>query len=162
PRFSASALSGANSLKQGGSCGRCWNGDCPGIYMPGPSICAAAPVASPATMSAATGTARICIPSIPVGRLIFVCCRAPPSQVQGGGLGAPPPPIRARTPPKTGKTSKNPPNTPDQGGWKPHPGPDNPACMARYDFRSPRLFVEVALAEGASVPLEAAQVNYLV
>ena len=34
--------------------------------------------------------------------------------------------------------------------------------MARYDFRSQRLFVELALAEGATVPLEAAQANYLV
>ena len=34
--------------------------------------------------------------------------------------------------------------------------------MARYDFRSHRLFVEVPLAEGATVPLEAAQANYLV
>ena len=34
--------------------------------------------------------------------------------------------------------------------------------MARYDFRSPRLFVEVPLAEGAAVALEAAQANYLV
>ena len=34
--------------------------------------------------------------------------------------------------------------------------------MARYDFRSHRLFVEVPLAEAATVPLEAAQANYLV
>src|ERR1700752_1682697 len=34
--------------------------------------------------------------------------------------------------------------------------------MARYDFRSQRLFVETPLAEGATVPLEAAQANYLV
>ncbi len=34
--------------------------------------------------------------------------------------------------------------------------------MPRYDFRSPRLFVEAPLAEGVSVPLEAAQANYLV
>jgi 16S rRNA (uracil1498-N3)-methyltransferase len=34
--------------------------------------------------------------------------------------------------------------------------------MARYDFRSQRLFVELALTEGATVPLEAAQANYLV
>jgi len=34
--------------------------------------------------------------------------------------------------------------------------------MARYDFRSTRLFVDVPLAEGAIVPLEAAQANYLV
>ena len=34
--------------------------------------------------------------------------------------------------------------------------------MARYDFRSQRLFVELALAEGAAVPLDAAQANYLV
>ena len=34
--------------------------------------------------------------------------------------------------------------------------------MARYDFRSPRLFVEVPLAEGAIVSLEATQANYLV
>jgi 16S rRNA (uracil1498-N3)-methyltransferase len=33
--------------------------------------------------------------------------------------------------------------------------------MARYDFRSTRLFVDVALAEGAAIPLEAAQANYL-
>jgi len=33
--------------------------------------------------------------------------------------------------------------------------------MARYDFRSPRLFVEDALAEGAVLPLAAAQSNYL-
>jgi|ERR1043165_1621068 16S rRNA (uracil1498-N3)-methyltransferase len=33
--------------------------------------------------------------------------------------------------------------------------------MARYDFRSPRLFVEAALAEGAVLPLAAAQSNYL-
>src|ERR1700750_1628401 len=34
--------------------------------------------------------------------------------------------------------------------------------MARYDFRSARLFVDAPLAEGAIVPLEAAQANYLV
>jgi 16S rRNA (uracil1498-N3)-methyltransferase len=33
--------------------------------------------------------------------------------------------------------------------------------MARYDFRTPRLFVEAALAPGAAVPLEPAQANYL-
>jgi 16S rRNA (uracil1498-N3)-methyltransferase len=33
--------------------------------------------------------------------------------------------------------------------------------MARYDFRSPRLFVDAPLAEGATVPLEAAHANYL-
>jgi 16S rRNA (uracil1498-N3)-methyltransferase len=33
--------------------------------------------------------------------------------------------------------------------------------MARYDFRSPRLFVDVPLGDGAAVPLEAAQANYL-
>ena len=33
--------------------------------------------------------------------------------------------------------------------------------MPRYDFRSARLFVDVPLAEGAAVPLEAAQTNYL-
>jgi len=33
--------------------------------------------------------------------------------------------------------------------------------MARYDFRSARLFVDAALAEGAAVPLEATQANYL-
>jgi 16S rRNA (uracil1498-N3)-methyltransferase len=34
--------------------------------------------------------------------------------------------------------------------------------MARYDFRSPRLFVEAPLAEGTDVALDAAQANYLV
>ena len=34
--------------------------------------------------------------------------------------------------------------------------------MARYDFRTPRLFVETALAEGGEVPLEREQANYLV
>jgi 16S rRNA (uracil1498-N3)-methyltransferase len=34
--------------------------------------------------------------------------------------------------------------------------------MTRYDFRSPRLFVEDPLDEGAAVTLEAAQSNYLV
>src|SRR6476660_8313299 len=33
--------------------------------------------------------------------------------------------------------------------------------MARYDFRTPRLFVEQPLAEGATLSLEAAQANYL-
>lgn len=33
--------------------------------------------------------------------------------------------------------------------------------MARYDFRTPRLFVEAALATGAAVPLDPAQTNYL-
>ena len=33
--------------------------------------------------------------------------------------------------------------------------------MARYDFRSPRLFVDVPLAQGEPVTLEAAQANYL-
>jgi len=33
--------------------------------------------------------------------------------------------------------------------------------MARYDFRSPRLFVEPALAEGAVLPLAPPQSNYL-
>jgi 16S rRNA (uracil1498-N3)-methyltransferase len=34
--------------------------------------------------------------------------------------------------------------------------------MARYDFRTPRLFVAAPLAEGGDVPLNAAQANYLV
>src|SRR3954454_20720638 len=34
--------------------------------------------------------------------------------------------------------------------------------MARYDFRSPRLFVEASLAEGAALPLAPNQANYLV
>lgn len=34
--------------------------------------------------------------------------------------------------------------------------------MARHDFRSPRLFVDAPLAEGAAVALERAQANYLV
>jgi len=34
--------------------------------------------------------------------------------------------------------------------------------MARYDFRAPRLFVDAALATDARVPLDAAQINYLV
>jgi 16S rRNA (uracil1498-N3)-methyltransferase len=34
--------------------------------------------------------------------------------------------------------------------------------MARYDFRSPRLFVEAAIAEGAVLPLAPNQANYLV
>jgi 16S rRNA (uracil1498-N3)-methyltransferase len=34
--------------------------------------------------------------------------------------------------------------------------------MARYDFRSPRLFVDAPLGEGAEVPLNAAQTNYLI
>ena len=34
--------------------------------------------------------------------------------------------------------------------------------MARYDFRSPRLFVEAPLAEGATLALAANQANYLV
>jgi 16S rRNA (uracil1498-N3)-methyltransferase len=34
--------------------------------------------------------------------------------------------------------------------------------MARYDFRSQRLFVEVPLSERAAVPLDASQANYLV
>jgi len=33
--------------------------------------------------------------------------------------------------------------------------------MARYDFRSQRLFVDAALAAGATITLEAAQTNYL-
>ncbi|MDT3685834.1 MAG: 16S rRNA (uracil(1498)-N(3))-methyltransferase [Pseudorhodoplanes sp.] len=33
--------------------------------------------------------------------------------------------------------------------------------MARYDFRTPRLFVEAALATNAAVPLDSAQTNYL-
>jgi 16S rRNA (uracil1498-N3)-methyltransferase len=33
--------------------------------------------------------------------------------------------------------------------------------MARYDFRSPRLFVETPLAQGARLTLDAAQTNYL-
>lgn len=33
--------------------------------------------------------------------------------------------------------------------------------MSRYDFRSPRLFVDAALAPGAQVPLERDQSNYL-
>jgi len=33
--------------------------------------------------------------------------------------------------------------------------------MARYDFRSARLFVDADLSEGAVVPLEATQANYL-
>jgi 16S rRNA (uracil1498-N3)-methyltransferase len=33
--------------------------------------------------------------------------------------------------------------------------------MARYDFRSPRLYVEAPLAEGAAVTLGAGQANYL-
>ena len=34
--------------------------------------------------------------------------------------------------------------------------------MARYDFRTPRLFVDAALAGGGEVPLEREQANYLV
>jgi 16S rRNA (uracil1498-N3)-methyltransferase len=34
--------------------------------------------------------------------------------------------------------------------------------MARYDFRSPRLFVEAALAADVAAPLERGQANYLV
>jgi 16S rRNA (uracil1498-N3)-methyltransferase len=34
--------------------------------------------------------------------------------------------------------------------------------MARYDFRSPRVFVEAALAEGQALALTATQANYLV
>jgi len=33
--------------------------------------------------------------------------------------------------------------------------------MPRYDFRTPRLFVDAALAESARVPLDGAQANYL-
>jgi 16S rRNA (uracil1498-N3)-methyltransferase len=33
--------------------------------------------------------------------------------------------------------------------------------MARYDFRSPRLYVEGPLGPGAKLPLDSAQVNYL-
>jgi 16S rRNA (uracil1498-N3)-methyltransferase len=33
--------------------------------------------------------------------------------------------------------------------------------MARYDFRTPRLFVAAALAPGAAIPLDPAQTNYL-
>jgi 16S rRNA (uracil1498-N3)-methyltransferase len=33
--------------------------------------------------------------------------------------------------------------------------------MARYDFRTPRLFVEATLVPGARVPLDRAQMNYL-
>jgi 16S rRNA (uracil1498-N3)-methyltransferase len=33
--------------------------------------------------------------------------------------------------------------------------------MARYDFRTPRLYVEAALAPGATVPLSSSQANYL-
>lgn len=33
--------------------------------------------------------------------------------------------------------------------------------MARYDFRTPRLFLEAALAPSAAVPLDPAQANYL-
>src|SRR2546423_15677117 len=34
--------------------------------------------------------------------------------------------------------------------------------MARYDFRSPRLFVEAALGQGAVLPLAPNQANYLI
>src|SRR5260221_7790076 len=34
--------------------------------------------------------------------------------------------------------------------------------MARYDFRSPRLFVAAALGAGLTVTLDAAQIRYLV
>ncbi len=34
-------------------------------------------------------------------------------------------------------------------------------AMARYDFRSPRLYVDAALAGDATVPLDKAQTNYL-
>jgi 16S rRNA (uracil1498-N3)-methyltransferase len=33
--------------------------------------------------------------------------------------------------------------------------------MARYDFRTPRLYVDAALCPGAAIPLGAAQTNYL-
>jgi 16S rRNA (uracil1498-N3)-methyltransferase len=33
--------------------------------------------------------------------------------------------------------------------------------MARYDFRTPRLYIALPLAEGASIALDAAQANYL-
>jgi 16S rRNA (uracil1498-N3)-methyltransferase len=36
------------------------------------------------------------------------------------------------------------------------------AGMARYDFRTPRLYVDAPLTAGMTVPLDAAQTNYLV
>ena len=33
--------------------------------------------------------------------------------------------------------------------------------MPRYDFRSPRLYIDAPLAAGARLPLDAAQANYL-
>ena len=33
--------------------------------------------------------------------------------------------------------------------------------MPRYDFRTPRLYVDAPLADAASVPLDSAQANYL-
>ena len=35
-------------------------------------------------------------------------------------------------------------------------------AMSRYDFRTPRLFVDAPLSEGADIPLESGQANYLV
>ena len=42
------------------------------------------------------------------------------------------------------------------------PGQRRAELMASYDFRSPRLFVPVPLAPGATVPLAVAQAHYLV
>jgi 16S rRNA (uracil1498-N3)-methyltransferase len=35
------------------------------------------------------------------------------------------------------------------------------SAMARYDFRTPRLYVDAALCPGTTIPLSAAQANYL-
>jgi 16S rRNA (uracil1498-N3)-methyltransferase len=47
--------------------------------------------------------------------------------------------------------------------WSPIISPElNGNLMARYDFRSPRLFVAAPLRQGAALPLGAAQAHYLV
>src|SRR5690242_1157879 len=49
-----------------------------------------------------------------------------------------------------------------QAGWIGRLSPGKPSPMARYDFRTPRLFVDSPLREGAVVPLAREQANYLV
>ena len=117
--------------------------------MPGPSICAAAPKVRPRNTVAATGNARMMISPSPRGLFL----------------------VRKRGKVKFLSAGKSDHNT---ASFRNHtriwlvqagsgrPVPDKPEPMARYDFRTPRLFVDAALAEGGEVALEREQANYLV
>src|SRR5205085_2167224 len=105
---------------------------------------------------------------VPVGRLAFVGPRASPSQETSQAqteFGSSPHRPRCRYLPKIrrqrGKVAGNAREF-GPAGWNGPGRTDKWDIMARYDFRSPRLFLEAALSEGAIVTLAPNQANYLV